>query len=125
MHSRYPEFSTEEDLSYVYTSVMDILPKLVWLGHSVDRRYEECAKLRKLVGDAVSFALSSGNPILAIDWLEAGRSLVWSQLQSLRAPLDELKYYHPELANSLNDVQQQLQCSALSVRETHRSLAGQ
>ncbi|VDB83028.1 unnamed protein product [Peniophora sp. CBMAI 1063] len=106
-----PQFSTPEALLLAHSRLLGMLPELVWLGYGIERRLAETQYFRKLVTSAVSAAISADALQLAVEWLEAGRSLVWSQLLSLRSPIDELQEQYPELAKSLRDTQQQLQKS--------------
>ena len=62
----------------------------------------------------MSAAIAAYSLELAVEWLEAGRALIWSQVVSLRTPLDELHAHDSRLAAELRDVQQQLQKSASS-----------
>ncbi|VDB83369.1 unnamed protein product [Peniophora sp. CBMAI 1063] len=101
-----------EPLLAAHSRIFDVLPEIVWLGSSIDRRYEESAQVGELVHAAVAAAISAGSPVQAIEWLEAGRSLIWSQVLSLRTPLDDLQGSHPKLAESLHEIQTRLQLSA-------------
>ncbi|KZV76179.1 hypothetical protein PENSPDRAFT_474000 [Peniophora sp. CONT] len=103
--SEHPDFGSAESLLHAHSHIIQILPEIAWLGHSVDRRFKESAKLGSLMNDATSAVLKSRSRYQAIEWMESGRSLVWSQISSLRTPLDEnLTKEHPDLASSLNEV---------------------
>ncbi|KZV62798.1 hypothetical protein PENSPDRAFT_641751 [Peniophora sp. CONT] len=114
MLTDYPAFSSSQALLLAHSRIMDVLPEMIWLGHDIHRRFDESAKLGELVNAAVSAAIDAGALGQAIEWLEAGRTLIWSQVLSLRTPLDNLKRSHPELAEPLQEIQQQLQSSAHS-----------
>ncbi|KZV74129.1 hypothetical protein PENSPDRAFT_749625 [Peniophora sp. CONT] len=100
-----PEFSSTSTLLLVNSRIMNLLPEIVWLGHTVQRRLEESARTGKLVNTAVSIAVEAQAPEQAMEWLEAGRSLVWSQIISMHAPLDQLRESHPDLAEALHSIQ--------------------
>ncbi|KZV60161.1 TPR-like protein [Peniophora sp. CONT] len=112
MLSDNPAFSTADSLLSAHSRVIAILPEIVWLGHGIHRRYEESSQLGELVNAAVSAAVATGALEQAVEWLEAGRALIWSQVLALRTPLDELQDSHPELAESFRSVQQRLQSTA-------------
>ncbi|KZV77212.1 hypothetical protein PENSPDRAFT_568231 [Peniophora sp. CONT] len=112
LHSSHPSFATRESLLLALSYVVAVLPEVVWLGHDIHRRFDESAKLGELVNIAVSGAIAARSLEQAVEWSEAGRALIWSQVLSLRTPLDDLWDAHPRLAESLQDVQQQLQQSA-------------
>lgn len=109
-----------------HSRIIGVIPELVWLGHSVTRRLEESQRLGGLVNDAVSFAISFGTLPQAIEWLETGRALVWSQISSLRTPMRDLERSHPRRALALKFVLQRLQRSSgnISISSTSSSPAG-
>ncbi|KZV63733.1 hypothetical protein PENSPDRAFT_589469 [Peniophora sp. CONT] len=114
MLSSNPAFSSRESVLSAHSRIIDVLPEIVWLGHDIHRRLYESAKVGELVNAAVAAAISFGSLTNAVVWLEAGRALIWSQLRSLRTPLDELQQKQPQLASALRSMQQQLQQSAHS-----------
>ncbi|KZV73849.1 hypothetical protein PENSPDRAFT_749706 [Peniophora sp. CONT] len=111
---KYPSFTTTESLLSAHSRIIDILPEIVWLGHDIHRRYEESSQQGKLVNDAVVTAVDAGVLERAVEWLEVGRALIWSQVIALRTPLDELRASYPQYADSLQSIRQQLQSSAHS-----------
>ncbi|KAF5341257.1 hypothetical protein D9611_006153 [Ephemerocybe angulata] len=66
-------------------------------------------KNQLLVPTAVSFAFERDRPYKALEW-------VWSQLNNLRTPLDDLRIHYPELAQRIADISSRLE-SAGSPRE--------
>lgn len=105
--SEYIDFGSAESLLLAHSRIIQVLPEIVWLGHSVDRRFEESGKLGlgSLVNDAASAFIHARSRHQAIVWMETGRSLVWSQITSMRAPPDEkLAQMHPSLASDLRKV---------------------
>ncbi|KZV64379.1 TPR-like protein [Peniophora sp. CONT] len=116
--SKYPEFSSAELVLAAHSSIIQIFPEIVWLGHSVERRYEETARLGNLVNTAISAFIRLQSCYQAIEWMEAGRTLVWLQMSSLREPLDELEKEHPDLAKDLRHVSLALQRSSSASQAT-------
>ncbi|KAE9400107.1 hypothetical protein BT96DRAFT_881550 [Gymnopus androsaceus JB14] len=94
--------------------VLSVIPQVVWLGHQVGRRYLELGKLGDAVNAAAAAALTAGEPLKALEWLEEGRSIVWGQVSRLRSPMDNLREQHPELADSLKQVSASLELSGNS-----------
>ncbi|VDC01141.1 unnamed protein product [Peniophora sp. CBMAI 1063] len=117
--TEHPNFASTALLLDAHSHLMRILPELIWVGHSLDRRYEESSWLAHHVYDAVSTAIRHGALPRAVEWLETGRSLVWSQLLALRTPMDELEMHRPDLAKDLYQVQRQLQHTAHFLRSDH------
>ncbi|VDB95587.1 unnamed protein product [Peniophora sp. CBMAI 1063] len=105
------EFGSADLLLLAHSRALDLLPAIVWLGHGLERRYHECAKIGSAVSDAVHTAVLNDALPHAIGWLEAGRAFVWFQLLSLRMPIDDLKEQHPDLAESLERVSKKLRHS--------------
>ncbi|VDC06470.1 unnamed protein product [Peniophora sp. CBMAI 1063] len=113
-----PEFGTAEMLLLAHSRVLDVLSEVVWLGHTMKRRLEESQQLGQLVSSAVCAAVGVDALAQAVEWLDAGRALIWAQTMSLRSPLHELGQVRPDLARTLADVQVQLQNS---INATSRS----
>jgi hypothetical protein len=47
-----------------------------------------------------------------LEWLEQGRCLVWTQLNHLHTPIDDLAHHNPNLAHCFLDVSKRLECAA-------------
>ncbi|VDB85611.1 unnamed protein product [Peniophora sp. CBMAI 1063] len=92
-----------------HSRILDSLPEFVWLGHSVHRRFEESARVSVLVNAAISAAIQVFDLARAVEWLESGRSLIWSQVASQRSSLDALVVDSPELAHAVRKVHAELQ----------------
>ncbi|QRV93664.1 CHAT domain protein [Ceratobasidium sp. AG-Ba] len=91
-----------------YRHALALVPQRVWLGNSVARRYEHAVSMGEVATRAAAAAIKFKKYSLALEWLEEGRSIIWSQMFQLRAPLDYLSAAHPELANELAQVSQML-----------------
>lgn len=59
---------------------MELLAKVVWLGTTFARQYESVREVAVEAVAAVAAAFSAVEQGLALEWLEAGRSIFWSQL---------------------------------------------
>ncbi|KAG8719896.1 hypothetical protein FRC09_010451 [Ceratobasidium sp. 395] len=93
-----------------YASTMELVPQIVWLGSSVSDRYERVAHLiRDLATTAAAAACLELRCDVALEWLEAGRAVVWNQLMQLRTPLNDLSVADPDLAEQLREISYQLQ----------------
>ncbi|VDC05884.1 unnamed protein product [Peniophora sp. CBMAI 1063] len=115
MLSECPSFDTvQAPILMIARIITAIVPDIVWLGFNVQRRYKESFHMGALINSAVSVAVSLGALAQAVEWLEAGRALIWAQVSSLRTPLDDLREVSPRLADALQDIQQQLRDSVPS-----------
>jgi tetratricopeptide (TPR) repeat protein len=95
-----------------FGSAVSLLPLLAWRG--LDRRSQELAlaKLPGVASDAAACAIAAGHPEHAVELLEHGRSVLWSQLLQLRGQHDELRTARPELADRLAAVRAALDQAA-------------
>ncbi|KAI0083340.1 CHAT domain-containing protein [Irpex rosettiformis] len=138
--SEFPHlFTTPPRLALLdaYKYALGLIPRCIWLGNNVRGRYasNELPVIGTVVNNAVTAVISAGEYGLALEWLETGRAVVWSQALQLRAPLDGLRRLHPQLADYLYSVSQALQHAASSPssslplptepRKTQPSLEGQ
>ncbi|KAG8749939.1 hypothetical protein FRC14_000941 [Serendipita sp. 396] len=82
-------------------SAITIIPLVAWLGLSIQDRHQHLAQIGGVVRDAAAIAISLGQYDKAVEWLERGRSVVWTQILQLRTPVDELRAVEPVLADRL------------------------
>ncbi|KAJ6554951.1 CHAT domain-containing protein [Mycena vulgaris] len=73
-----------------------------------------------IASNAAACAIDLGQYEMAIEFLEAGRSILWSQSMHLRTPIDDLRTVHPALATKLAELSRKLEQS--SFRDTSRNL---
>ncbi|KAF8599952.1 TPR-like protein, partial [Ceratobasidium sp. AG-I] len=83
---------------------MQLLYEVVWLGTTSARRYERVTEVGAVAVEAAAAAISAQEYNLALEWLEAGRSIVWNQTLQLRTPVDTLTKVNPELGLKLQQV---------------------
>ncbi|KAI0028667.1 CHAT domain-containing protein, partial [Vararia minispora EC-137] len=103
-HSKFVD--SDNTLLRAHQSVLDAIPPFVWLGQSVENRYDAISRteIGEAITSAAAAAISAGRPALALEWLEEGRNVVWGQLTRLRSPLDELRSRHPQLSERFEHV---------------------
>jgi CHAT domain/Tetratricopeptide repeat len=87
-----------------YAAAIELLPLMAWPGLGRNARLEYLARLAGIAGDAAACAISAGHLEHAVEMLDNGRSILWSQILSLRSDLDELRLEHPALANRLDNM---------------------
>lgn len=92
-----------------YRAALDIIPQVVWLGTTINRRYQDISSIGNFITDAVANAISSQEYDLALEWLEEGRSIVWQQMLQLRTPMDDLRSVDPSRADQLEQLARTLE----------------
>jgi tetratricopeptide (TPR) repeat protein len=98
-----------ESAMNAFERAIDLLSEHVAFEQAQSRRHENIANTSGLSTTAAAVALHAGRIEKALEWLERGRCLVWSQLNSLRTPLDELRVVDPDLANRFLRVSKELE----------------
>ncbi|WP_406633890.1 CHAT domain-containing protein [Amycolatopsis sp. WGS_07] len=112
-----------------YTQVVELLPLRAWLGASRRSRERWLADWRGLAADAAACAIAAGQPGRALELLEAGRGVLWSQALETRSDLTVLRQAHPGLAARLDAVRAVMEgtgadlSSALPAREADARMA--
>ncbi|KAG9123070.1 hypothetical protein FRC07_000269, partial [Ceratobasidium sp. 392] len=104
-----------------YQRAFALLPRLVWLGLPIQDRYATIDKISDLAAEAAAWAVGENSHDLAIEWLEAGRSIVWSQILQLRTSFDDLAIINPWLADRLKKTAFELEAagSRVGTAESH------
>ena len=78
-----------------------MLPQVAWHGQDQRTREEHLAGWTGLAADAAACAVIAGQHRRAVELLEAGRSLIWTQELNLRSDLSRLTERDPSLAAEL------------------------
>ncbi|CAE6438435.1 unnamed protein product [Rhizoctonia solani] len=99
-----------------YRVALDILPRLIWFGSAVDKRYEDLRLVKGLAVEAAAAAIGLLRYEQALEWLEEGRSIVWNQMLQLRSPLDYIDSIDPMLAGRFRRVAYQVHSAGLESR---------
>jgi tetratricopeptide (TPR) repeat protein len=74
--------------SSAYRSAIDLLPHLGYIGQDAITRREALSHARGIACQAAAHELASDNTDTAIELLEQGRSVFWTQLLRLQSPQD-------------------------------------
>lgn len=87
-----------------YREAVELLQLLAWRG--MDRRSgeEALSRVAGLASEAAAAALAAGRPEEAVELLESGRTMLWSQLLDNRSDLRAIRAQNPELARELEAV---------------------
>ena len=81
-----------------YTVAIELLPLVAWHGLDQATREHHLWEWAGLASDAAAAAVAAGHPTRAVELLEAGRSMLWTQALHLRQDLTALQERAPGLA---------------------------
>ncbi|PVF92177.1 hypothetical protein CPB86DRAFT_227681 [Serendipita vermifera] len=91
-----------------YGCALDLMPLVAWLGLPIVDRHQHLTSMGGIARDAAAAAIAAEQYDKALEWLEQGRSIVWTQILQLRTPVDQLRDVHPKLADRLLQVSRSL-----------------
>lgn len=91
-----------------FTAAVDQYGRLAWSGLRREDREANLANASGVVRDAAIAALRCGNPRLAVELLEHGRSGMWARAMGTDADRARLTALAPDLAAELGDVDSRL-----------------
>ncbi|KAH6897724.1 CHAT domain-containing protein [Coprinopsis sp. MPI-PUGE-AT-0042] len=111
------------DILHAFDMALSLIALIAGLEESVRGRYSQLHDIHGIALKAASAACSLGRVDKALEWLEQGRCVVWSQLSNLRTPLDNLCLHNSQLAQSIRDVSKQLETAGLSRGQSHIDLS--
>ncbi|KAG9074960.1 hypothetical protein FRC06_010357, partial [Ceratobasidium sp. 370] len=103
-----------------YQQAFSLIPEVVWLGSTADGRYKNVPLIDNLAMEAAVTAVISERFDLALEWLEEGRAVVWSQLLQLRDPFDEVSSIDLSLATELKQTARDLEYTSSFVSTPSR-----
>ena len=101
-----------------FAEAVRLLPLLAWHGLTRSLREKHLADRGGLVTDAAGWAIEAGNLESALELLEQGRSMLWSQSLQLRTDLTRLRLVDAGLAARLEEVRAALDRAPGSAGET-------
>lgn len=91
-----------------FAAAVRLLPLLAWRGLDRSVREKLLADASGLVTDAAGWAIETGDLKNAVELLEQGRSVLWSQSLQLRTDLTQLRAADKDLASRLDEVRSAL-----------------
>jgi hypothetical protein len=85
-------------------TAVELLPQAAWWGHSRDTREQLLADYTGLAIDAAACAIDAEEPARALELLEGGRAVLWTQLLKTRTDRTALREVAPRLAKRMDRV---------------------
>jgi tetratricopeptide (TPR) repeat protein len=96
--------TSHPSLLSAYDCAVTSMPLVAWLGLPISDRHQHLIEIGGITREAAAAAISLEQYDKALEWLEHGRSIVWTQILQLRTPLDQLRVVKPDLAERLVQV---------------------
>ncbi|KIM87777.1 hypothetical protein PILCRDRAFT_3527 [Piloderma croceum F 1598] len=97
-----------------YQTAIELLPRLAMLALDLKSRREALTSgTDGLARNAAACAIRSGQSDKAVELLEEGRAVFWSQALQLRTPMDDLRDVKPELEKELKRISLALETGSL------------
>lgn len=100
-----------------YEMALSLLQRTLTLSPTLQRQHDLLiggSSYPTLASDAASFAAEKGYMEKAVEMLEQGRGLLWSQMRGFRTSFDNLAKVDPSLADRLKDITRQLDALSTS-----------
>lgn len=85
-------------------TAVELLPRAAWWGHSRDTREQLLSDYTGLATDAAACAIDADRPARALELLEGGRAVLWTQLLKTRTDRTALRAVAPGLAKRMDRV---------------------
>ena len=108
--------------SIAYETAMSLLQETLVFCPTLQTQHHRLTLTSKdggrLPSDYASYQIENGQIKQAMETLERGRSLIWSEMRGLRTSTDQLRAANPALADKLVDINQRLELVAMSVAQS-------
>ncbi|KAF6741556.1 CHAT domain-containing protein [Ephemerocybe angulata] len=105
-----------------FDRTIDLLGVFIGLEQSQSRRQSNIQHISGVALSAFAAACEGGQVEKGLEWLERGRCLVWSQLNNLRTPLDDLRAVDEALADRVLEISKALDASGAQSELTNIDL---
>jgi hypothetical protein len=96
------EYGMTDEAEAGFAAAVELLPLQAWRGLRQHTREKVLSERAGLASDAAAWAISNDNLERAVEVLELGRNVLWSQMLQLRGDIDDLRREHPGIARSLD-----------------------
>ena len=108
--------------SIAYETAMSLLQETLIFCPTLQTQHHRLTLTSKdggrLPSDYASYQIENGQVKQAIETLERGRSLIWSEMRGLRTSADQLRAADPALADKFVDINQRLELVTMSVAQS-------
>jgi CHAT domain-containing protein/tetratricopeptide (TPR) repeat protein len=108
--------------SMAYETAMSLLQETLVFCPTLQTQHLRLAQAFRggwrLPSDYASYQIEHGQFEQAVETLERGRALIWSEMRGLRTPTDRLRSANPALADRFSDLNQRLESVTMSVAQS-------
>ena len=105
-----------------YAASLSLLTRFLIINPSVELQHKSFRSNaiipKTLASDAAAAAVEAGQLGTAVEFLEQGRTILWSEMRNFRPPLEQLREVNTEYADQLQDLTAQLEHQATSSEVT-------
>ena len=102
-----------------YETAMSLLQETLVFCPTLQTQHHRLAQAfvggERLASDYASYQIQNGHVKQAVETLERGKTLIWSEMRGLRTSTDKLRAADPALADKLANINQRLESVATSV----------
>ena len=121
----YSHLSTSTAYHYALSLMQDSLT----FAPTIDIQHSRLVAMRDhyetLPLDCASYQVHTGQPQGAVETLERGRALIWSEMRGLRSSIDQLRASDPYLADKFAAVNQDLEVLTLTFAQNNYGDGGE
>ena len=113
-------------VSTAYETALSLLQQTLIFSPTLQAQHFSLARMLKewgsLPSDYASYQIKTGQPKQAIETLERGRALLWSEMRGLRTSTDQIRAANPALGDKLADINQRLESVTMSVAQSENEI---
>lgn len=93
-----------QDAVCAWSTAVDAVLRLASVGVDVETRQHLLAEWASVPREAAAYAIASGDPTTALEFLESGRTVLWNQAIDLRGDYSALAVVAPDIAARLAEL---------------------
>src|ERR1700744_5850236 len=112
-----------------YETTMSLLEKTLIFCPTLQTQHHRLAhafsERRRFPSDYASYLIGNGQIERAIETLERGRALIWSEMRGFRTSTDQLRAADPALAEKFSIINKELELVTMSVAQSNDDEIGQ
>ena len=113
---------TNPSAPIAYETAMSLLQETLVFSPTLQTQHHRIVEVLRKVGkfpaDYASYQIENGQVKQAIETLERGRALIWSEMRGLRSSTDQFRAADPVLADKFVDVNRRLESVTMSVAQS-------